>query len=201
MFIIRGLRVPTALAFGLLSTAAIFWSLWSLTNVTFQIKIVDTVPIEFAPILEDRPPVKKAEPEKIVPPPVVPPIDPGRLNDPTVDKVFPLASNLPVDAPDIERTVFGFARDSDVVPLVRINPEYPPRAQAQGIEGWVKVQYTISGTGAVTNVVVVENNPSNVFDAAAVKAVSRWRFSPKVEGTVAVERVGMQTVLRFNLEE
>ena len=200
MSILRGLRYPTALAFGLLLTGTIFWSLWSFTNVTFQITAVKTVPIEFTPILDDTTVVDRFEPEEIVPPPVLTPIDPGRLNDPTV-AIFPLALNLPVDAPDIDGPVFGYAPDRDAAPLVRINPEYPPRAQTQGIEGWVKVQYTITGTGAVTDVVVVENSPSNVFDDAAVKAVSRWRYNPKVEGAVAVERVGMQTILRFNLEE
>lgn len=91
--------------------------------------------------------------------------------------------------------------DRDVTPLVRVNPTYPLRAAARNIEGWVQVQFTITGTGAVTDVVVVDSSPPNVFDDAAVEAVSRWRYNPKVEGAVAVDRVGVRTLLRFELEE
>jgi protein TonB len=200
MSIIRGLRYPTALAFGLLLTAAIFWSLWSLTNVTFYIPAVVGTPLEFPgvrpdTVVEER---NKVEPQPILPPTVLPPII--GIVDPTVE-IIPPVTTRPVDPPVIERTVTRFMQDRDVQPLVRINPDYPPRAEAQGIEGWVKVQYTITGTGAVTDVKVVESEPPSVFDNAAVKAVSRWRYNPKVEGAVAVERVGIQTILRFDLEE
>ena len=38
-----------------------------------------------------------------------------------------------------------------------------------------------------------------MFDDAALKAIARWRYNPKVEDGVAVERVGVQTVIRFQL--
>ena len=43
-------------------------------------------------------------------------------------------------------------------------------------------------------------SPKGVFDAAALKAIARWRYTPKIEGGVPVERVGLQTVIRFQLE-
>ena len=87
------------------------------------------------------------------------------------------------------------------MPLVRINPDYPSRALSSGIEGWVLVQFTITATGAVRDPVVVDSEPPKIFDAAALKAVARWRYNPKVEGGVAVERVGVQTTIRFMIEE
>jgi outer membrane biosynthesis protein TonB len=50
-------------------------------------------------------------------------------------------------------------------------------------------------------VIAVESEPGTVFDAAAVSAVARWRYSPSVEQGAAVERVGMQTLIRFTLED
>jgi protein TonB len=47
----------------------------------------------------------------------------------------------------------------------------------------------------------VDADPKNIFDDAAVKAVARWRYNPKVEEGVAVERVGVQTLISFKLEE
>jgi protein TonB len=87
--------------------------------------------------------------------------------------------------------------DRDVIPLVRPPPDYPPRANT---EGWVKVQFSITLTGSVRDAFVVEGSPQGVFDAAALKAIARWRYTPKIENGVAVERVGLQTVIRFQLE-
>jgi protein TonB len=89
-------------------------------------------------------------------------------------------------------------QDRDVIPLVRIPPEYPPHSG--NTEGWVKVQFSITETGSVRDAFVVDANPTGVFDAAALKAIARWRYSPKIEGGVAVERVGVQTIIRFELQ-
>lgn len=91
--------------------------------------------------------------------------------------------------------------DTDVVPLVRIPPQYPPRAASRGVEGWVIVQFTITETGAVKDPTVVEAEPEGIFDEAALRSIVRWRYNPKVENGLAVERVGVQTIIRFVLEE
>ena len=90
--------------------------------------------------------------------------------------------------------------DRDIIPLVRINPDYPPRALSRNIEGFVIVQFTITATGSVKDVIVVHAEPQGIFDEAAVRAVARWRYNPKVEEGVAVERVGVQTRITFQLE-
>jgi periplasmic protein TonB len=53
----------------------------------------------------------------------------------------------------------------------------------------------------VTDAKVVAADPPGLFDEAAIRSILRWRYNPKVEGGVAVERVGVQTVIRFVLEE
>ena len=200
MYILRGLRYPTALAFGLLFTGAIFWSLWSFTNVTFEISAIETVPFDFKRTRIDTPVEIKNEEVKIIKPDVMPPVDIVGIVDPEVS-IATVIDAFPIEPVITNRPVLGVSADRSAMPKLRINPEYPQRAITQNIEGWVKVQFTITGTGAVTDVTVVENSPSSIFDDAAIKAVSRWRYEPQVEGAVAVERVGVQTILRFDLEE
>ncbi len=84
-------------------------------------------------------------------------------------------------------------------PLVRVNPDYPQRALARGIEGWVEVQFTIDETGAVTDPAVVASSPQDVFDKSTINAVSRWRYNPQIEDGVATERAGVRTKVRFML--
>ena len=91
--------------------------------------------------------------------------------------------------------------DRDVLPLVRVPPDYPPRALSRNIEGWVQVRFTISPTGTVKDAKVIAAEPPGLFDDAALKSIARWRYNPKVEGGQAVERVGVQTVIRFELEK
>jgi TonB family protein len=91
--------------------------------------------------------------------------------------------------------------DRDIVPLERVNPDYPLRALARGMEGWVHIEFTVSETGAVVNPVVVDASRDGIFEDAALKAITRWRYEPKVENGVGVQRQGLQTIIRFQLRD
>jgi len=63
------------------------------------------------------------------------------------------------------------------------------------------VQFSITPAGTVKDAKVVDADPKGIFDDAAIKAILRWRYNPKVEEGVAVERVGLRTMLRFQIEQ
>jgi protein TonB len=88
-----------------------------------------------------------------------------------------LGERLVQDSGDAMRMVLA----SDLTPLARIPPQYPPYAMARGIEGWVDLSFIVTVEGTVHDVVVVDAQPPGVFDMAAVNAVSRWRYQPVVE--------------------
>ncbi len=92
------------------------------------------------------------------------------------------------------------ASDQDIVPIVRVDPQYPIRAADRGIEGWVEVEFTISAAGTVKEPVVVAFHPSSVFNRAAIRAIRKWKYSPKIEDGVAVERTGVNVRINFSLE-
>lgn len=85
-----------------------------------------------------------------------------------------------------------------VVPLERIPPKYPARAANRHIEGWVKIEFTITTSGTVENAIVVEAQPTEIFDEAALKAINQWTFKEKIVNGVAVEQRAVQT-LQFKL--
>lgn len=87
----------------------------------------------------------------------------------------------------------------EVSPLVDIPPEYPRRALAAGIEGQVTLQFTVNAEGRVENIRVLSAEPPGVFERAARRAVSRWRFAPRRENGVAVSREVSKT-MNFRLE-
>lgn len=88
--------------------------------------------------------------------------------------------------------------DAEVVPLNEVLPEYPDQARRRGIEGHVRLAFTITRQGRVENIRVLESVPANVFDRSARRAAARWRFAPRTENGLAVEREAVKT-LEFRL--
>lgn len=196
------LRYPIAIGVGLGLNIVMFWTMNSLTNVKFDIQAVEATRIEFTRMVRDTQTETRRE-EKVErePPPATPDLPQISVSTSYVESSLVTMAPVVDTSSAIQGMNINATSDRDVVPLVRINPDYPQRALSRGIEGWVQVQFTITETGSVTDAVVVASDPPNIFDDAAIKAILRWRYNPKVEDGVPVSRVGMQTILRFNLED
>lgn len=87
------------------------------------------------------------------------------------------------------------------IPFLTPVPEYPQRALARGVEGWVLVSFTIAATGAVADPMVVDANPPGIFDAAALRAVMRYRYRPQIVAGVPAPTPGMLLRIYFELED
>jgi protein TonB len=196
-----GLRFPLAISLGLYLTAGLFTVLWSFTDVKFAIDPVSAVPIRFTRTVLDTPPESRREPKvEREPPPIVEDLPP--ITGPTETGVETTVAVRFEPTVAIGPTGINVAgTDRTAIPLVRVEPTYPPREAARGIEGWVRVQFDIAASGSVTNVITVESEPGTAFDKAAMDAVARWRYSPSVVNGQAVARVGVQTLIRFTLED
>lgn len=90
---------------------------------------------------------------------------------------------------------------SEAIPLVRVNPLYPPRALARGIEGWVLLRFTISPQGATKDIEVLDANPKGYFERAATNAVEKYRYKPRIEDGRAVDWPGVQLVISFQVQD
>ena len=196
------IKLSLATALGVLFTAGVFWLLWQLVNSPVGVgEMKEATRIDFTRMRRDTEVASRRE-EKVERerPPVLPEVPRIALSASRVESNVAQLSPI-IDARGaMSRMTLSAGSDRDVLPLVRISPDYPPRALARGIEGWVIVQFTISETGTVKDPVVVEAKPSDIFDEAALKAIARWRYNPRVEGGIAVERVGVQTIIRFQLQ-
>ncbi len=106
-----------------------------------------------------------------------------------------------VPAIDSALDAIGFARTRDIAPLARISPVYPPSAERRGIEGWVRVAFTIAEDGSVVEPRVVDAEPKSVFDRAALRAISKWRYQPQVIDGKAIRRAGVEVTVEFRLQE
>lgn len=73
----------------------------------------------------------------------------------------------------------------DLIPLTVLPPQYPPSARLRNIEGWVELAFTVTAEGRVIDPVVIESDPEEIFDQAAMDAALRWRFRPVSRNGVA----------------
>jgi len=88
--------------------------------------------------------------------------------------------------------------DGDIIPLQRIPPQYPRDAARSGITGWVQLEVLVNPDGTVRSARVLDAKPKGLFEAAAVQAVLRWKFKPKVVNGQPVQQKGAQKI-EFNL--
>jgi protein TonB len=158
--------------------------------------------IEFVRLKRDNTPQeKKREPPKRAKPKQQPP--PPEMN---------MAKNMnPSDAAgDIAPMINAAAElgkaselssgggDRDLVPLVRVEPDYPPKAKQRGISGWVEFEFTIGPAGTVEDLKILRSSPRGVFDRAVLRAVRRWKYNPQMVDGKPVARPGVQVRLRFD---
>ncbi len=197
-------RFVLVVSLGILTSFALFWVMQALVGVTGELKeggkslSVDYVRLkrDNTPEIKKREPPKREKPKQQPPPPQMNMAKAMRPGD-AVGAIVPMVDT----GVELEKATSLGAGGSDryVVPLVRVDPDYPPRARQRGIEGYVDIEFSISPVGTVQNATVIGPDPSFVFDRAALRAVRKWKYNPKIENGIAVPRHGIQVRLRFEL--
>ncbi|MEE2000392.1 energy transducer TonB [Alkalimonas sp. MEB108] len=91
-------------------------------------------------------------------------------------------------------------RDGDAQPIVRIEPRYPVQAARDGLQGWVRLSFSIMEDGSVDNVEVLEAEPRRVFDREAIRALRRWRYQPRIVDGRPQQQHGLTVQLDFTLD-
>ena len=83
--------------------------------------------------------------------------------------------------------------------LGRPRPPYPFMARRRGIEGTVRVRFTVDREGRVRDLVILDSDPPGVFEDAVRDSVPNWRFRPgRKDGNAVDTRVELP--IRFELD-
>ena len=89
--------------------------------------------------------------------------------------------------------------DTDYQPLFRMVPKYPTAALQSGKQGHVDFSFTVDELGFVKNAEVTDTT-SKLFVGAAMAAVERFRYAPRVVEGEPVAVDGIKTRITFALE-
>lgn len=186
---------------------SVFWLLHALIAGTASINAnLETLPtVDFVRLnknfeletRERKPP--PAMPDKAETPPELPQTQVS-VDAPTGGAVN--IGPMKVDKEVAKNTGFALsASDGDYLPIVKVSPIYPSRAQTQGIEGFVLLEFTVTETGSVVDPIVIEAKPEGVFDEAAKRAVVKFKYKPRVDNGKPVRVPGVKQVITFKLEK
>ncbi len=187
-------------------TSGLFYLMQALiTKAAGELKEATGSIVEFVRLKKDSEPElkkrqlpKKKKPEEPPPPPDLSLSRSNRPEQGLQDMVLSVGLGLALEGgPNLGAAV----SDRDPVPVVRVNPQYPPRAAERGTAGWVELRFVISTSGTVQDAEVTNSHPGNVFDRAALRAVRRWKYNPKIEDGNPVERHGVTLRLEFKLQD
>ena len=91
--------------------------------------------------------------------------------------------------------------DGEYLPIVKVAPIYPRRAQSRGITGYCIVEYTVTTSGAIRDPQPVDCQPSGVFESASVKAAEKFKYKPRMIDGEAIEVPGVQNKFTYELED
>lgn len=145
-----------------------------------------------------RPKIKPLEPPTTQPP-----------SPPMIEETTPNETFSTIELPsvglntefNIDTTMGSGLANQQASPAFRVDPTYPTDAARDGIEGWVKLAYTVAANGSVTDIQVLDAQPKRMFDRAARRALGKWKYKPKMEDGKPISQGNMQVVLEFKLDQ
>lgn len=195
-------RYGVSLGPAMLVTFVLFWMMQALVSVGFE--LIDGKPpftVNWVRLIPDHTP--KPEP-RTMPPRVKPRQTPPPPRIPDSIKAFGPADDVTPILPPVGKdgAIDGGVHetggsDRGVVAMVRPDPDYPAAAEARGITGWVQLEFTVTKAGVVRAARVVASRPDRIFDRAALTAIARWRYKPRIVEGRAVDTPGVMVVLEF----
>ncbi|MEM8815691.1 MAG: energy transducer TonB [Pseudomonadota bacterium] len=145
--------------------------------------------------VEDFTPEKPPKPPET--PPEVPPQD--------MDNIDPDAPTIAISAPTVnaDTNIGGPGgmniAEGDYLPIVRVAPVYPARALSRGLEGYVDLSFTVTTAGTVRDPMVIQST-SSLFERAAIRAVLKFKYKPRVVDGVPVDVPNVKTRITFKIE-
>ena len=109
----------------------------------------------------------------------------------------------------------SFFRDGEYIPLFKVVPIYPRRAQERGTMGYALVEFTITDTGSVEDAKAIEGycsnsdpndpdtefRPCTMFNSASARAALKLKYKPKIVDGKAVPVEGVLHRFTYVLDD
>lgn len=123
---------------------------------------------------------------------------------PEFDQIAPDVTNegISISGPKIGKPTVagpgGFGGDGEMIPITKIQAQYPSRALSRGTEGYCTVEFTVTEIGTTEDIVIADC-PEKVFQSASIKAAGKFKYKPRVVDGTAVRVPGVQNRFIFEM--
>lgn len=95
----------------------------------------------------------------------------------------------------------GVFADGSYVPIFKVPPIYPRRAQERGIEGCVMLKFIVTKVGSVRDPIIEWSTPSGIFDRAALRSALKFKYKPQIRDGEAIEVKDVYNIIIFKIED
>ena len=68
-------------------------------------------------------------------------------------------------------------------------------------EGWVELAFDIDKSGNPINISVLDSHPEDVFDNEGIRALTKWKYKPKLVNGSPVVQKDLRVKLEFKLND
>jgi protein TonB len=156
---------------------------------------------EQAEVIEFAPPTQADVPQIPTPDSFVQPLQP-----PPPEGLKPMAGVISIPQSRVSGLGKGIevfdinTLDQRPTPRVTVPVQYPFEMRRAGIEGEVLVEFIVDTNGNVRNPFVVRSTQRE-FEAAAIQAISKWKFRPGRRGGRDVNTGRVQQPFSFKINE
>jgi protein TonB len=198
-------RYFLALAVGSFAAVSLLWVMQFLIATgqaaiteAFDARIVDFVRVKKDETVqrEDKKPERPPEPDEA--PPDLPQQDMDASDFDSAVNIAPVNPGLDVGL-DSQLGDFSLA-EGDYLPIVKVRPMYPRRAQSRGLEGHCDLAFTVTPLGTTADVRVIECT-SSLFERASVQALLKFKYKPRVVNGTAIAVPDLLHRITFQIED
>ena len=198
-------RYFVALAIGSFAALSLLWVMQFLIATgqaaiteALDARFVDFVRVKREETVERKEEKPERPPEVDDQPPDLPQQDMDNSDFDSAVAVSAPNPNLDVGL-DSELGDFSLA-EGDYLPIVKVAPMYPRRAQSRGLEGYCDLQFTVTPLGTTADVSVIECT-SSLFERASVQALLKFKYKPRVVNGTAIAVPGLRHRITFQIED
>lgn len=146
--------------------------------------------------------LKEVKPDKPEDPEEPPPdLEQPEMDNPDINpEAVNMSPRMQVELSGLSGTGLG-GSDGEYLPIVKVAPIYPRRAQSRGVEGYCVVEYTVTKSGAIRDPQPIDCQPSGYFESASVKAALKFKYKPRVVDGEPIDVVGVRNKFTYELEK
>lgn len=198
-------RYFVALAIGSFAALSLLWVMQFLIATgqaaiteALDARFVDFVRVKREETVEQKEEKPERPPEVDDQPPDLPQQDMDNSDFDSAVAVSAPNPNMDVGL-DSELGDFSLA-EGDYLPIVKVAPMYPRRAQSRGLEGYCDLQFTVTPLGTTADVSVIECT-SSLFERASVQALLKFKYKPRVVNGTAIAVPGLRHRITFQIED